>query len=82
MGFFGNLVSGTRNLFNSAASAVKKFGAPVYNFLNDHRAAIQGAVKYAAPVFAPGVDKAFAVADKGRALGFYQKGGSVKRRKA
>ncbi len=80
MGFFGNLASGARNLFNSARSAVSRFGAPVYNFLDKYRPAIRG-VSSIVPGLAPVVDQAYSVADKGRAAGFYQKGGSVKRRK-
>jgi hypothetical protein len=81
MGFFGNLVSGARNLFNNARLSVSKFGAPVYDFLSKYKAPIT-AVSSLVPGLQPAVERGYALADEGRRRGFYQKGGSVKRRKA
>jgi len=81
MGFFGNLASGALNLFNSAQATVKRFGAPVYNFLDKYRLPIQ-AVSSFVPGLLPAVEKGYAVADEGRRRDYYQKGGSVKRRKS
>ena len=81
MGFFGNLVSSARNLFNSAQATVKRFGAPAYDFLKKYQHPIT-TVSSLVPGLQPAVDKGYALADEGRRRGFYQKGGSVKRRKA
>jgi hypothetical protein len=81
MGFFGNLVSGARNLFNSAREGVKRFGAPIYNFIDKYRAPITTVSSFV-PGLQPAVERGYALADEGRRRGFYQKGGSVKRRKA
>jgi hypothetical protein len=80
MAFFGNLISSARNLFNSAREGVRRFGAPVYDFLSKYKAPIT-AVSSLVPGLQPALERGYALADKGRAAGFYQKGGSVKRRK-
>jgi hypothetical protein len=81
MAFFGNLMSSMRNLFNSGLERVRRFGTPVYNFLDKYSFPIQG-VSSLVPGLLPIVQKGYEIADEGRRRGFYQKGGSVKRRKA